>query len=131
PFARSSSFFRFARRTDPLFTLGIVYSSCKSETRSLVGQHPVQLGGVVRRHLLRPAHAALGLRGLAGQDVTLEGAGPDDLAGTGLLEALGGAAMCLQLWHLNPFAILRSPRRHHRRQPWSAARSCDSRAGSG
>src|SRR4030095_15120523 len=100
PFARSSSFFRFARRTDPLFTLGIVYSSCKSETRSLVGQHPVQLGGVARRHLPRPAHVALRLRGLAGQDVALERAGPHDLAGARLLEALCRAAMCFQFWHL-------------------------------
>src|SRR5262245_39535437 len=71
-----------------------------SERTLFIRQHPVQLRRVVGRDLLRPAHVALGLGGLAGQDVTLERAGPDDLAGARLLEALGGAPMCFQFWHL-------------------------------
>src|SRR5262245_46127328 len=77
------------------------FSSPNSEPHgSLIGQNPLQLRSVVRRTLPRPAHLALGLGGLARQDVTLERTGSDDLARACLLEALGGAAVCFQFRHL-------------------------------
>ena len=42
----------------------------------------------------------LGLGLLRGEDVAHLGLAALELARAGLLEALGGAAVCLQLWHL-------------------------------
>src|SRR5687768_2677192 len=45
------------------------------------------------------AQLALAGAALAREDVALEGAAPDELAGGGLLEALGRAPMCLEFRH--------------------------------
>ena len=47
----------------------------------------------------RPAELALGLGGLRGEDVAHLGLAALELAGAGLMKALGCAAVCLQLWH--------------------------------
>jgi hypothetical protein len=44
-------------------------------------------------------HLALALGGLLGKDVALVGAGALDRAAGAHLEALGGAALGLHLWH--------------------------------
>src|SRR5262245_37919510 len=59
----------------------------------------MQLWGVLLRHLPCAPHLAFRLRRLARQDVALEGARPDDLPGSCLLEALGRAPVRLELWH--------------------------------
>src|SRR6185503_10212143 len=58
-------------------------------TNLLIRQHPVQLRRVLIRNLFHPAHLPLRLRGLARQDVALEGRATDDLARAGFLEPLG------------------------------------------
>jgi hypothetical protein len=47
----------------------------------------------------RPAQLTLGLGGLRGEDVAHLGLATLELARTGLMKALGCAAVCLQLWH--------------------------------
>lgn len=46
------------------------------------------------------AEVALGLGGLRGKDMAHLGLAALELARACLMEALGGAAVCLQLWHL-------------------------------
>src|SRR5688572_21640016 len=65
-----------------------------------VREHPMQLRRVRFGHFLRAAHLALRLRRLARQDVPLERGRPHDLSGPGLLEALGGAPVCLEFRHI-------------------------------
>src|SRR5688572_3921215 len=67
----------------------------------LIGQHPVQLGRVLFGDFARAAHLPLRLGRLARQDMALERRRPDNLSRTRFLEALGGAPMCLQLWHVD------------------------------
>jgi hypothetical protein len=50
----------------------------------------------------RPAQLALGLGRLRGEDVTHLRLAALELARTGLMKALGCAAVCLQLWHCVP-----------------------------
>src|SRR6187401_1848161 len=66
---------------------------------SVVRHHPLQLGGVGFRHDDGAAHFALPAGRLARQDMALERASPQELASPGLLEALGGATVALQLGH--------------------------------
>lgn len=51
------------------------------------------------RHNSAGTKLTLTLSGLGGEDVTREGVAPLDLAGTGLLEALCGTAIGLDLGH--------------------------------
>ena len=47
----------------------------------------------------RPAELPLGFSGLGGEDMAHLGLAALELAGAGLMKALGCAAVCLQLWH--------------------------------
>ena len=64
-----------------------------------VGKHPCDLRGVRLRDENDPTELLLGLGRLRGEDVAHLGLAALELAGAGLLEALGRAAVCLQLWH--------------------------------
>src|SRR5271170_3240759 len=64
-----------------------------------VGKHPGNLVVIRIRDKRRPAELALGLGGLGGEDVAHLGLAALELAGAGLMKALGCAAVCLQLWH--------------------------------
>src|SRR5690606_19334275 len=67
--------------------------------KSVVGQHPLDRRRVGRRDDLAAAQPPLPIARLARQDVPLERARPEELARSGLLEPLGGAAVGLQLRH--------------------------------
>ena len=64
-----------------------------------VRKHPGNLVMIRIRDKRRPAELALGLGGLGGEDVAHLGLAALELAGAGLMKALGCAAVCLQLWH--------------------------------
>jgi hypothetical protein len=64
-----------------------------------VRKHPGNLVLIRLGDKRRPAELALGLGGLGGEDVAHLGLAALELAGAGLMKALGCAAVCLQLWH--------------------------------
>ena len=70
--------------------------------RSGVREHPGNLVLIRLGDKRRPAKLALGLGGLRGEDVAHLGLAALHFARTGLMEALGCAAVCLQLWHCVP-----------------------------
>src|SRR5687768_1041009 len=67
---------------------------------ALVRQHLAQLGGVRIGHDPRAAERTFTAARLAREDVALERRGPHELSRSCLLEALGGAPMCLQFRHV-------------------------------
>ena len=72
---------------------------CPVSEDSGVGDHAGDLVMIRLGDKRRPAKLALGLGGLGGEDMAHLGLAPLELAGTRLFEALGRAAVCLQLWH--------------------------------
>ena len=72
---------------------------CLDFSVSGVGEHACYLGAVRLRDQGDRAQVTLGLGLLGGEDVAHLGLAAFELARAGLLEALGGAAVCLQLWH--------------------------------
>jgi hypothetical protein len=67
-----------------------------------VRKHPGNLVMIRVGDKSRPAELALGLGGLRREDVAHLGLATLELAGAGLMKALGCAAVCLQLWHCVP-----------------------------
>src|SRR5512146_3577832 len=67
---------------------------------SLVGDHALDFGQVSLVHHRAHIHLALPLGLLGSQDMALESASALHFAGSCLLEALGGARVRLQFWHL-------------------------------
>ena len=64
-----------------------------------VGKHTGDLWGIRHRNEDDLSKFALGLGRLRGEDMAHLGLAALELAGTSLLEALGRAGVCLQLWH--------------------------------
>src|SRR6185369_997320 len=99
PFACLRTFLWRARAVTPRFTLGMARPSAR------VRQHAADRRRVGVVHGAAPAHLALPLRALLGQDVALVGAAALDAAAATDAETLRRAPLALHLGHMPSFVF--------------------------
>src|SRR6185503_18779089 len=100
PFACLKTFLWRARAVTPRFTLGMARPSAR------VRQHAADRRRVGVVHGAAPAHLALPLRALLGEDVALVGAAALDAAAAADAETLRRAPLALHLGHMPSFVFL-------------------------